>query len=86
MRNVAAAFALVTVLLASPGRAQEMPDIGFKSIGRGQSLTFSVNDEAMIRLKWIKAMVGPNWIRQPARRAKGLLRQPRSTASARAAA
>ncbi len=62
MRNVAAAFALVTVLLASPGRAQEMPDIGFKSIGRGQPLTFSVND---------KAMVGPNWIRQTGPQGQG---------------
>jgi hypothetical protein len=56
MRNVAAAFAFVTGLLASHGWAQEMPDIGFRSVGRGQPLTFSVND---------KPMVGPNWVRRP---------------------
>jgi hypothetical protein len=49
--------ALVTPLLMSPGWAQEMPDIGFKSVGRGQPLAFDVAD---------KPMVGPNWIRPPA--------------------
>src|SRR5689334_22524925 len=46
--------ALVPGLLASLVPAQDMPDIGFKSVGRGQPLAYNVND---------KPMVGPNWIR-----------------------
>ena len=46
--------AFVGSLLASAGQSQDMPEIGFKSVGRGQPLAFSVND---------KPMVGPNWIR-----------------------
>ena len=46
--------ALVASLLASSCWAQDLPDIGFTSVGRGRPLTFSVTDQPM---------VGPNWIR-----------------------
>jgi hypothetical protein len=44
------------LLVAAPAIAQEMPDIGFKSVGRGRPLAGSVYDQ--------KEEVGPNWIRQ----------------------
>ena len=50
------ALALLASLLTVPALAQEMPDIGFKSIGRGQPLAFNVQG---------KPEVGPNWIRAP---------------------
>ena len=46
---------LAAVLAASPVLAQEMPDIGFKSVGRGRPLAASVYDFKD---------VGPNWIRE----------------------
>jgi len=49
-------LALGAVLLAAPAMAQVMPDIGFKSVGRGRPLAASVYD--------MKEEVGPNWIRQ----------------------
>ena len=36
------ALALLASLLTVPALAQEMPDIGFKSIGRGQPLALYV--------------------------------------------
>jgi hypothetical protein len=47
---------LAAVLVAGPVMAQVMPDIGFKSVGRGRPLAASVYD--------MKGEVGPNWIRQ----------------------
>ena len=47
---------LTTALFAVPALAQEIPDIGFKSVGRGRPLAFNVQG---------KPEVGPNWIRQP---------------------
>ena len=35
-------LALAAVLAAAPAMAQEMPDIGFKSVGRGRPLAASV--------------------------------------------
>ncbi|HXS79694.1 MAG TPA: hypothetical protein VN818_05385, partial [Gammaproteobacteria bacterium] len=49
-------LALAATLLAAPALAQKMPDIGFKSIGRGRPLAASVLD--------MRQEVGPNWIRQ----------------------
>ena len=50
-------LALGAVLLAAaPAMAQVMPDIGFKSVGRGRPLAGSVYD--------LKEEVGPNWVRQ----------------------
>jgi hypothetical protein len=49
-------LALVATLIAAPVLAQKMPDIGFKSVGRGQPLPASVLDQAE---------VGPSWIRPP---------------------
>jgi len=49
-------LALGAVLVAAPVLAQEMPDIGFKSVGRGRPLAASVSD--------FKTEVGPNWVRQ----------------------
>ncbi len=43
------------LLVAAPAMAQEMPDIGFKSVGRGRPLAASVQG---------KPEVGPNWMRQ----------------------
>mgnify|MGYP003335328617 CR=1 FL=1 len=48
-------LALATLLAAAPAMAQDMPDIGFKSVGRGRPLAGSVNG---------MPEVGPNWIRQ----------------------
>jgi hypothetical protein len=50
------ALALIASLLTVPALAQEIPDIGFKSVGRGQPLAFNVQG---------KPEVGPNWIRTP---------------------
>ncbi len=50
-------LALGAVLLAAaPAMAQVMPDIGFKSVGRGRPLAASVYDQ--------KGEVGPNWVRE----------------------
>ncbi|MDR2215830.1 MAG: hypothetical protein LBE59_08310 [Nevskiaceae bacterium] len=43
------------LIVAAPALAQKMPDIGFKSVGRGAPLAASVLD--------MKQEVGPNWIR-----------------------
>jgi len=51
-----ASLALAAVLVAVPAMAQVMPDIGFKSVGRGRPLAASVYD--------MKEEVGPNWVRQ----------------------
>src|SRR5512147_1952601 len=48
-------LALAALLIAAPALAQEMPDIGFKSVGRGRPLVASVQG---------KPEVGPNWVRQ----------------------
>ena len=50
-------LALAATVLAAPAFAQKMPDIGFKSVGRGAPLAASVLD--------MKTEVGPNWIRGP---------------------
>jgi hypothetical protein len=47
--------ALIVTLAATPAMAQDMPDIGFKSVGRGWPLAASVHD---------LQEVGPVWIRQ----------------------
>ena len=49
-------WALAAMVIAAPALAQTMPDIGFKSVGRGRPLTTDVN-----QLK----EVGPSWIRTP---------------------
>ncbi|HET7132719.1 MAG TPA: hypothetical protein VFJ95_10750 [Gammaproteobacteria bacterium] len=51
-----AACTLLAALCTAPAFAQKMPDIGFKSVGRGRPLAASVYDQAE---------VGPNWIRPP---------------------
>ncbi|MGD8809947.1 MAG: hypothetical protein PVG24_10100 [Gammaproteobacteria bacterium] len=56
-----AALALATVSIISTALAQEMPDIGFESVGRGRPLAASVNDQPE---------VGPGWIRGPGRSAR----------------
>jgi hypothetical protein len=48
--------ALAAVILATSVMAQDMPDIGFDSVGRGRPLAASVND---------RPEVGPSWIRGP---------------------
>ena len=52
-------LALAATLLTASIAAQEMPDIGFKSVGRGRPLAASVYD---------LQEVGPNWIRQRGQR------------------
>ena len=47
---------LAAILIAAPALAQEMPDIGFESVGRGRPLAASVQDQPT---------VGPGWNRQP---------------------
>ncbi|HUQ53334.1 MAG TPA: hypothetical protein VM692_13995 [Gammaproteobacteria bacterium] len=49
-------FALAAILSAAPVMAQDMPDIGFKSVGRGRPLAASVHDQKE---------VGPGWIGNP---------------------
>ena len=49
-------LALAVSLVAMPALAQEMPDIGFESVGRGRPLAASVIG---------MPEVGPNWIRRP---------------------
>ncbi len=44
---------IAAVLAATPALAQDMPDIGFKSVGRGRPLAASVHDQRP---------VGPGWI------------------------
>src|SRR5690606_12033556 len=51
-------WALAAALIAAPALAQEMPDIGFESVGRGRPLAASVTDQAE---------VGPNRSREPGR-------------------
>jgi hypothetical protein len=51
-----ASLAACSVLMASAVMAQDMPDIGFKSVGRGAPLLQKVNDGKE---------VGPGWIREP---------------------
>jgi hypothetical protein len=46
------AWTLTAVLSAAPALAQDMPDIGFKSVGRGRPLAASVHDQQP---------VGPGW-------------------------
>ena len=46
-------LAIAAVLAATPALAQDMPDIGFKSVGRGRPLAASVHDQQP---------VGPGWI------------------------
>jgi hypothetical protein len=48
--------ALATALIAVPALSQDMPDIGFKSVGRGRPLAASVHDQPV---------VGPGWIFEP---------------------
>lgn len=49
-------LALAAVLTAAPAAAQDMPDIGFESVGRGRPLAASVHDQRA---------VGPDWIFEP---------------------
>jgi hypothetical protein len=53
-------LALAAIVIAAPAVAQEMPDIGFKSVGRGAPLVGSVQG---------KQEVGPNWVRQQGQQA-----------------
>jgi hypothetical protein len=54
MRRVLIQFAAIAALgMATTAAAQQMPDIGFKSIGRGRPLAASVND---------RPAVGPAWM------------------------
>ena len=48
--------ALVLALAAAPALAQDMPDIGFESVGRGRPLAASVHDQQT---------VGPAWVFEP---------------------
>ena len=50
---------IAAVLAATPALAQDMPDIGFKSVGRGRPLAASVHDQQT---------VGPGWIGGPFQR------------------
>jgi hypothetical protein len=57
MRNgTRKAWALAAILITAPAWAQDMPDIGFESVGRGRPLAASVHDQQI---------VGPMWNRQP---------------------
>ena len=57
MTNVLAkSWTLAAILLAAPVLAQDMPDIGFKSVGRGRPLAASVHDQKE---------VGPGWVGGP---------------------
>jgi hypothetical protein len=57
MKNkLLASLAACTLLMASAVMAQDMPDIGFKSVGRGWPLPAKVLDQKE---------VGPAWIREP---------------------
>ena len=47
---------LAALVCVAPAGGQDMPDIGFKSVGRGRPLTTDVNQ---------LEVVGPNWIRTP---------------------
>jgi hypothetical protein len=49
-------WVLAAALIAAPALAQDMPDIGFQSVGRGQPLAVGVSD---------LPVVGPVWIRTP---------------------
>ncbi len=56
MNGLVASLAACSLLTASAVLAQDMPDIGFKSVGRGQPLAAKVLDGKE---------VGPRWIRDP---------------------
>jgi hypothetical protein len=49
-------WVLAALLIAAPAWAQDMPDIGFKSVGRGRPLAASVHDQRE---------VGPGWVGGP---------------------
>ncbi len=51
--------ALAAVLCAAPACAQDMPDIGFKSVGRGRPLAASVHDQKEVGPGWIGGPFGP---------------------------
>src|SRR5688572_16164153 len=55
--------ALAAIVIAAPALAQKVPDIGFKSVGRGRPLSTDVN-----QLK----EVGPSWIRTPGQPSAGV--------------
>jgi hypothetical protein len=55
MKNGPKSWALAALLIATSASAQDMPDIGFKSVGRGRPLA-SVHDQRT---------VGPAWIVEP---------------------
>ena len=55
-RQIVKLCALAALLIAAPALAQKMPDIGFRSVGRGRPLTTDVNQ---------LQEVGPSWIRTP---------------------
>jgi len=44
------------LLIAAPAFSQDMPDIGFRSVGRGRPLAASVHDQKE---------VGPGWVGGP---------------------
>jgi hypothetical protein len=56
MRYTKKSWPLAAIAFVTWASAQEMPDIGFESVGRGHPLTASVRGEPA---------VGPNWVRQP---------------------
>jgi hypothetical protein len=47
-------WVLAALVMSAPAMAQDMPDIGFVSVGRGRPLAASVHDQPL---------VGPGWIR-----------------------
>ena len=49
-------WTMVGILLFAPACAQDMPDIGFESVGRGRPLAASVHDQRE---------VGPGWVGGP---------------------
>ncbi len=61
-------LALAATVLAAPALAQKMPDIGFKSVGRGAPLAGTVQD--------FDREVGPNWIRTQGQQAGPDVKKP----------
>ncbi len=51
--TTALATGLTALSIAAPTLAQDMPDIGFKSVGRGQKLAASVHDQKTVGPAWI---------------------------------
>ena len=45
--------AMAALLSATPTLAQDMPDIGFTSVGRGRPLAASVHDQREVGPAWI---------------------------------